>query len=123
MSSILSETEYKDQTRTELIAVKNVKADIKKIKAKRQEQLEKIKSKPFSITIDGEEYHTYYEIVDAYGVGIITERQRDNALMKLERHDADDDSEVLKEEINYWDSLLELVEKKEKELSDEELHF
>lgn len=87
-----------------LIAFKSIERDLtKKIK---QLKDKRIKKEEFKIIINGEEYCTEIEIIDSYGVGIISSTQKDTALRKFNEWKKGAIDEVLEYQIRYYEKQL-----------------
>lgn len=87
-----------------LIALKSIERDltkkIKQLKDKRK------KKEDFKITINGDEYYSENEIIDAYGVDIISSAQKDTALRKFNEWEKGAIDEVLEYQIRYYEKQL-----------------
>lgn len=102
-----------DQDKITLIAIHNVMRDIeKKIKSTRK-KIASVKT-DFKVIINGDEYLTENEVLDAYGSDIITSNQKDTALDKF-RDNEEYGTKTLEKELWYWkelyQSLMEVEEK------------
>lgn len=87
-----------------LIALKSIERDltkkIKQLKDKRK------KKEDFKITINGDEYYSENEIIDAYGGDIISSTQKDTALKKFNEWKKGVIDEVLEYQIRYYEKQL-----------------
>ena len=93
-----------ENNKNNLIALKNIERDLtKKIK---QLKDKRIKKEEFKITINGDEYCTENEILDSYGVGIISSTQKDTALRKFNEWEKGAIDEVLEYQIRYYEKQL-----------------
>lgn len=77
----------------------------------------KKKKEEFVTIIDGEEYHSYREITDAYGCEMITEEQKDRALKKLEEWRVLNVNKTLDQKI---DLIVDVIDHIELQISQKE---
>ena len=77
---------YKEEEKIkiELLACQNVMRKIDKEIKSINKKIKEIEEKPFVVVINGEEYSSYNEVMDAYGCDMITSSQRDSALRKFD---------------------------------------
>ena len=82
-------------------AVESICRDLKAMIEKRRRKLDSIESvKNLYLTfINGEEYRTEDEIMDAYGCGMITDAQRREAIRRLNFWAGDETADALRYEI------------------------
>ena len=94
----------KEELKNNLIALKNIERDLtKKIKQLKNNRKNK---EDFKITINGEEYYTENEIIDAYGSDIISSTQKDTALKKFNEWEKGAIDKVLEYQIKYYEKQL-----------------
>ena len=112
---------YKEEEKIkiELLACQNVMRKIDKEIKSINKKIKEIEEKPFVVVINGEEYNSYNDIMDAYGCGIITENQKDTALRKLDEHELNDDIKVLEREKWYYTDIKQLLKETENRLKGE----
>ena len=93
-----------EEIKNNLIALKNIERDLtKKIKQLKNNRKNK---EVFKITINGEEYYTENEIIDAYGSDIISTTQKDTALKKFNEWEKGAIDNVLEYQIKYYEKQL-----------------
>ena len=93
-----------EELKNNLIALKNIERDLaKKIKQLKNNRKNK---EDFKITINGEEYCTENEIIDAYGSDIISGNQKDTALKKFNEWEKGATDKVLEYQIKYHEKQL-----------------
>lgn len=93
-----------EEIKNNLIALKNIERDLtKKIKQLKNNRKNK---EVFKITINGEEYYTENEIIDAYGSDIISTTQKDTALKKFNEWKKGVIDNVLEYQIKYYEKQL-----------------
>ena len=82
-------------------AVESICRDLKAMIEKRRRKLDSIESGKnlFGTFINGDEYRTENEIMDAYGCGMITDAQRREAIRRLNFWADDDAANALRYEI------------------------
>ena len=94
----------KEELKNNLIALKNIERDLtKKIKQLKNNRKNK---EDFKTTINGEEYYTENEIIDAYGSDIISSTQKDTALKKFKEWEKGSTDKVLEYQIKYYEKQL-----------------
>ena len=94
----------KEELKNNLIALKNIERDLtKKIKQLKNNRKNK---EDFKITINGEEYYSENEIIDAYGSDIISSTQKDTALKKFNEWEKGAIDKVLEYQIKYYEKQL-----------------
>ena len=93
-----------EELKNNLIALKNIERDLtKKIKQLKNNRKNK---EDFKTTINGEEYYTENEIIDAYGSDIISSTQKDTALKKFNEWEKGSTDKVLEYQIKYYEKQL-----------------
>ena len=93
-----------EEIKNNLIALKNIERDLtKKIKQLKNNRKNK---EDFKITINGEEYYTENEIIDAYGCDIISTTQKDTALKKFNEWEKGNIDKALEYQIKYYEKQL-----------------
>lgn len=93
-----------EELKNNLIALKNIERDLtKKIKQLKNNRKNK---EVFKITINGEEYYSENEIIDAYGSDIISTTQKDTALKKFNEWEKGAIDNVLEYQIKYYEKQL-----------------
>lgn len=90
------------------MAVESICRDLKAMIAKRRKKLDSIESGKtlFGTFINGEEYRTENEIMDAYGCGMITDAQRREAIRRLNFWADDETANALRYEIKLLSAIL-----------------
>ena len=87
-----------------IIALKSIERDLtKKIKQLKDRRKKK---EDFKIIINGDEYYSENEILDAYGINIISSAQKDTALKKFNKQEKGVIDEVLEYQIRYYEKQL-----------------
>ena len=87
-----------------IIALKSIERDLtKKIKQLKDRRKKK---EDFKIIINGDEYYSENEILDAYGINIISSVQKDTALKKFNEWEKGVTDEVLEYQIRYYEKQL-----------------
>ena len=87
-----------------IIALKSIERDLtKKIKQLKDRRKKK---EDFKIIINGDEYYSENEILDAYGINIISSAQKDTALKKFNEWEKGVIDEVLEYQIRYYEKQL-----------------
>lgn len=89
-------------------AVESICRDLKAMIEKRRRKLDSIESGKnlFLTFINGEEYRTENEIMDAYGCGMITDAQRREAIRRLNLWADDDAANALRYEIKALSAII-----------------
>ena len=89
-------------------AVESICRDLKAMIEKRRRKLDSIESGKnlFWTFINGEEYRTENEIMDAYGCGMITDAQRREAIRRLNFWADDDAANSMRYEIKALSAIL-----------------
>ena len=105
-----------EELKNNLIALKNIERDLtKKIKQLKNNRKNK---EDFKTTINGEEYYTENEIIDAYGSDIISSTQKDTALKKFNEWEKRSTDKVLEYQIKYYEKQLYEVHQEVLELEE-----
>lgn len=105
-----------EELKNNLIALKNIERDLtKKIKQLKNNRKNK---EVFKITINGEEYYTENEIIDAYGSDIISTTQKDTALKKFNEWEKGAIDNVLEYQIKYYEKQLYEIHQEALELEE-----
>lgn len=87
-----------------IIALKSIERDLtKKIKQLKDRRKKK---EDFKIIINGDEYYSENEILDAYGINIISSTQKDTALKKFNEWEKGEIDKVLEYQIMYYEKQL-----------------
>ena len=87
-----------------IIALKSIERDLtKKIKQLKDRRKKK---EDFKIIINGDEYYSENEILDAYGINIISSAQKDTALKKFNEWEKGEIDKVLEYQIMYYEKQL-----------------
>ena len=87
-----------------IIALKSIERDLtKKIKQLKDRRKKK---EDFKIIINGDEYYSENEILDAYGINIISSTQKDTALKKFKEWEKGEIDKVLEYQIMYYEKQL-----------------
>ena len=89
-------------------AVESICRDLKAMIKKRRRKLDSIESgkKLFGTFINGEEYRTENEIMDAYGCGMITDLQRREAIRRLNYWVDGEEANAIRYEIKVLSAIL-----------------
>lgn len=91
-------------------ALKNVKNDLIDILNMKEYRMDKITSKAVYIKIKGDNYYSEEEIIDAYGIGIISSTQKDNGLKKFREKMKLESIDLLNYESRILKSLIEDID-------------
>lgn len=101
------------QDKITLIAIDNVMRDIVKKQKSIRKKISDVNA-DFKVVINGDEYLTENEVLDAYGSDIITSAQKDTALDKFMDHERFG-TKTLEKELWYWNELYQsLLDVKER---------
>ena len=100
-----------------ITALKNLLKEFDKIIARKKANV--VKKESFKIEIDGVEYNSEEEILEAYGCDIISETQKDTALDKYQAWESGSVKDTLSLELKYlnnirWNLSQELLEEEER---------
>ena len=100
-----------------IVALKNLLKEFDKIIARKKANV--VKKEAFKTEIDGEEYNSEEEILEAYGCDIISEAQKDTALDKYQAWESGSVKDTLSLELKYlnnirWNLSQELLEEEER---------
>lgn len=100
-----------------ITALKNLLKEFDKIIARKKANV--VKKEAFKIEIDGQEYNSEEEILEAYGCDIISEAQKETALTKYELWESGSVKDTLSLELKYlnnirWNLSQELLEEEER---------
>lgn len=89
-------------------AVESICRDLKAMIDKKRRKLDSIESRKnlFGTFINGEEYRTENEIMDAYGCGMITDAQRREAIRRLNFWADGEEANALSYEIKVLSAIL-----------------
>lgn len=87
-----------------IIGLKSIERDLtKKIKQLKDRRKKK---EDFKIIINGDEYYSENEILDAYGTNIISRAQKDTALKKFNEWEEGEIDKELEYQIMYYEKQL-----------------
>ena len=100
-----------------ITALKNLLKEFDKIIARKKANV--VKKESFKTEIDGVEYNSEEEILEAYGCDIISEAQKDTALNKYQAWESGSVKDTLSLELKYlnnirWNLNQELLEEEER---------
>lgn len=93
----------------EKIGIQKTIRDIASLLKKKRKEIENKQNQPFKVIINGEEYNSENEILDAWGGGIITRKAMETGMKAFVDHQQNVDINALKIEIRYLEQFLEVL--------------
>ena len=80
--------------------------DLQALYKKVNKKVKQARETKFKVVINGDEYESVNEVLDAYGSDIITESQKDNALRKFDENESIDAIRVLNTELDLLNDII-----------------